>query len=124
MAAQLLMAASVVGAIVIAAFLTNGEGLPNHLRWNPGFAAPDGFLSWLLMWWQLWGMAIPMLAVGLWSLRREDALPWVLFGGGLLCLFDGLARLAFAVLGSEVPVGAACALVGAPLFAVLLWRTR
>ena len=47
-----------------------------------------------------------------------------LVGGGVLCVFDGVARLGFTIVGSEVPVGAACALVGAPLFALLLWRTR
>lgn len=78
-------AAVVLGAVLMTLFLSNGEGLPHHLRWHPGFSAPDGFLSWLLMWWQLWGLAIPMLLLGLWSLRRDDALAWTLFGGGLLC---------------------------------------
>lgn len=47
-----------------------------------------------------------------------------LLGGALLCAFDGVARVGFVVVGSEVPVGAACALIGAPLFAVLLWGSR
>ncbi|MFA5938848.1 MAG: acyltransferase [Sinimarinibacterium sp.] len=78
-------AAIALGAVLIGLFLSNGEGLPNHLRWMPGFAAPDGFLSWLLMWWRLWGVAVPVLLIGLWSLRRDDALAWTLFTGGLLC---------------------------------------
>lgn len=45
-----------------------------------------------------------------------------LVGGGLLAGLDGVARAAFAVVGSELPVGALCALLGAPLLAVLLLR--
>ncbi|MEQ1439976.1 acyltransferase [Fontimonas sp. SYSU GA230001] len=78
-------AAAVLGLALMLLFLRNGQGLPNHLRWAPGFAAPGGLLSWLWMWWQLWGLAIPALLIGLWSLRRDDALAWTLFGGGLLC---------------------------------------
>jgi iron complex transport system permease protein len=45
-----------------------------------------------------------------------------LTGGGLLAALDGLARAAFALVGSELPVGALCALMGAPALAVLLVR--
>jgi iron complex transport system permease protein len=45
-----------------------------------------------------------------------------LVGGGLLAGLDGVARGAFAVVGSELPVGALCALLGAPLLALLLVR--
>ncbi len=41
-------------------------------------------------------------------------------GGGLLAGLDGLARGAFVVVGSELPVGALCALVGAPILALVL----
>jgi iron complex transport system permease protein len=45
-----------------------------------------------------------------------------LVGGGLLAGLDGVARGAFVVVGSELPVGALCALLGAPLLGLLLWR--
>jgi iron complex transport system permease protein len=45
-----------------------------------------------------------------------------LVGGGLLAGLDGLARGAFVVVGSELPVGALCALLGAPVLALLVWR--
>jgi len=45
-----------------------------------------------------------------------------LLGGATLCAVDAAARGAFVVLGSEPPVGALCALLGAPGFAWLLWR--
>jgi len=45
-----------------------------------------------------------------------------LMGGGLLAGLDGVARGAFALVGSELPVGALCALLGAPILAVLLVR--
>jgi len=47
-----------------------------------------------------------------------------LCGAGLLAALDGLARAAFAVWGTELPVGAVCALVGAPALAVVLARAR
>lgn len=43
-------------------------------------------------------------------------------GGGLLAALDGAARGAFVVIGSELPVGAVCALVGAPVLALVLIR--
>lgn len=45
-----------------------------------------------------------------------------LCGAGTLAALDGVARAAFVVVGSELPVGAMCALLGAPLLAVLLVR--
>ena len=45
-----------------------------------------------------------------------------LVGGGALAALDGVARGAFAVFGSELPTGAVCALLGAPLLAFLLVR--
>ena len=45
-----------------------------------------------------------------------------LCGGALLCGLDGVARAAFALVGSELAVGALCALLGAPAFAILLLR--
>jgi iron complex transport system permease protein len=50
-------------------------------------------------------------------------LPAAAFGGAaLLVLLDAAARGAFVVVGGELPVGALCALLGAPGFAWLLWR--
>ncbi len=45
-----------------------------------------------------------------------------LFGAAALALFDGVARVSFAFLGTELPVGALTALVGAPIFALSLAR--
>lgn len=45
-----------------------------------------------------------------------------LFGAAVLVAFDGVARLSFGFLGSELPVGALTAVVGAPLFAFTLAR--
>jgi iron complex transport system permease protein len=45
-----------------------------------------------------------------------------IMGGGLLAGLDGAARGAFSLVGSELPVGALCALLGAPVLAVLLVR--
>ena len=45
-----------------------------------------------------------------------------LIGAGVLAALDGVARGVFAVVGSELPVGAICALVGAPALALMLVR--
>src|SRR5690606_5162477 len=45
-----------------------------------------------------------------------------LFGAAALVIFDGAARVGFSVLGTELPVGALTALVGAPLFVLALAR--
>jgi iron complex transport system permease protein len=46
----------------------------------------------------------------------------LLAGGAMLVLCDLVARFSFQWLGTEPPVGAATALVGGPLFLVLLRR--
>lgn len=59
------------------------------------------------------------------TLSRDDrlALPAsALVGAGALVAFDALARGSFALFDSEIPTGALCAVIGAPLFAVGLWR--
>jgi iron complex transport system permease protein len=71
------------------------------------------------------GLLIPHAVRRIWGSDDRLVIPAsAVLGGALLCAFDGAARLGFAVVGSEVPVGAACALMGAPLFAVLLWGSR
>jgi iron complex transport system permease protein len=45
-----------------------------------------------------------------------------LVGGAFLLACDLLARLSFPVFGTQAPVGALTALVGAPVFFVLLHR--
>lgn len=59
------------------------------------------------------------------TIARDErlALPAsALVGAAALVLFDALARGSFAVFDSEIPTGALCAIIGAPLFAVGLWR--
>ena len=71
------------------------------------------------------GLLVPHAVRLLFSVDERAVLPLsALLGGGLLCAFDGVARLGFGLFGSEVPVGACCALLGAPAFALLLWRKR
>src|SRR5690606_33074249 len=74
--------AGALGLLLVWLLYTNGHDLPNHLRWAPGFSAPDGFWSWVVMWWQLWGLAIPALVLCVLFLRRGGALPWTLLLGG------------------------------------------
>lgn len=59
------------------------------------------------------------------TLSRDErlALPAAaLVGGAALVGFDAAARGAFALFDSEIPTGALCAVIGAPLFALGLWR--
>jgi iron complex transport system permease protein len=69
------------------------------------------------------GLLVPHALRRLVSVDERALLPAsALLGGALLCAMDAVARAAFVVLGSEPPVGALCALLGAPGFAWLLWR--
>jgi iron complex transport system permease protein len=71
------------------------------------------------------GLLVPHAVRRLFTVDERALIPLsALLGGALLCAFDGVARLGFGMFGSEIPVGAACALLGAPAFAVLLWRSR
>ncbi len=55
---------------------------------------------------------------------RPVILASVVVGGGALAGLDGVARGAFAVVGSELPVGALAALIGAPALAALVIAER
>jgi iron complex transport system permease protein len=78
-------------------------------------AGPIGFV----------GMVVPHALRLLLGPDHRLLVPASALGGAIfLTLCDGVARLAFVRLGSEVPVGVLTALVGGPLFLVLLWRKR
>ena len=67
------------------------------------------------------GLLVPHLARLVWGHRHRALLPAAFLGGGtLLTLADTLARTAVAP--RELPVGIVTALVGVPLFALLLRR--
>jgi len=67
------------------------------------------------------GLVVPHAARRLWTPVHRELLPVVfLLGGAFLVLADGLARTVVRPL--ELPVGAVTAIVGVPLFAILLRR--
>ena len=66
--------AGLLGGALAGWLMSLGQGLPNHLRWAPGFSAPGGFLSWLEMWWRLWGLSLPAALLGAMLFRRQGAL--------------------------------------------------
>jgi iron complex transport system permease protein len=68
------------------------------------------------------GLAVPHAVRRLWSPLHRNVLPLGFLGGGVfLVLADAVARTAVRPL--ELPAGVVTALVGVPLFAVLLRRT-
>jgi iron complex transport system permease protein len=67
------------------------------------------------------GLIVPHMGRLIWGHRHRTLLPVSFLGGGtLLALADTLARTAVAP--RELPVGIVTALVGVPVFAVLLRR--
>jgi iron complex transport system permease protein len=67
------------------------------------------------------GLMVPHLCRGFWGQRHRALLPASFLGGGaLLVLADTAARVAVAP--RELPVGIVTALIGVPLFALLLRR--
>ena len=67
------------------------------------------------------GLVVPHAVRRLWTPMHRQLLPAVFFlGGAFLVLADGLARTVVRPL--ELPVGAVTAIVGVPLFAILLRR--
>jgi iron complex transport system permease protein len=75
------------------------------------FAGPIGFV----------GIIVPHALRRLVGADHRLLLPAATFGGAaFLVIADSAARLTFAVTGSEPPVGVLTALVGAPLFLVIL----
>jgi iron complex transport system permease protein len=71
------------------------------------------------------GLLVPHLVRRLVGPDHRRVLPLsFLFGGATLVACDLLARVTFRLLGTEPPVGAITALIGGPLFLVLLARRR
>jgi iron complex transport system permease protein len=71
------------------------------------------------------GLLVPHLTRRLWGHDARISVPSsALLGGSLLVLADLGARLLFGWLGSEPPVGVLTAVLGGPLFLVLLARKR
>jgi iron complex transport system permease protein len=69
------------------------------------------------------GLLVPHAVRRLGSSDDRVVIPLsALVGAGTLAALDGVSRAAFVVVGSELPVGAVCALLGAPLLALLLVR--
>ena len=67
------------------------------------------------------GLVVPHAVRRIWTPMHRELLPIVFFlGGAFLVLADGLARTIVRPL--ELPVGAVTAIVGVPLFAILLRR--
>jgi iron complex transport system permease protein len=67
------------------------------------------------------GLIVPHVARRLWGHHHRTLLPASFLGGGLLLtVADTVARTALAP--RELPVGIVTALLGVPLFAVLLRR--
>jgi len=67
------------------------------------------------------GLIVPHLARGTWGHRHRALLPASFIGGGaLLAIADTLARTVVAP--RELPVGVVTALIGVPVFALLLRR--
>ncbi len=72
-------------------FLQPAAGMDRHMVWAPGFTAPEGLWSWVLMWWQLWGLFFVALALGLSRWRQFNPQMLGLGLGALLCF--GFANL-------------------------------
>lgn len=71
------------------------------------------------------GLLVPHVVRRLVGPDHRKVLPLsFLFGGATLVACDLLARVTFRLLGTEPPVGAITALLGGPLFLVLLARRR
>lgn len=81
--------AAVLGLTLASAFLLSGND--QHLRWAPGFSADGGWADWALMWWRLWGLAIPLAVVALpLLLRAPNRLRAAVLAGAMLFVFANL----------------------------------
>ncbi|HMR79616.1 MAG TPA: iron chelate uptake ABC transporter family permease subunit, partial [Polyangiaceae bacterium] len=71
------------------------------------------------------GLIVPHAARRMLGPDHRSLIPAaMLLGASTLVFCDLAARVAFHYLGTEPPVGAVTALVGGPLFLVILYRTR
>lgn len=71
------------------------------------------------------GLVVPHLLRPFMGNYQPRLLPFcMLLGAAVLLVSDTLSRLSFLAFSSEVPVGAITALLGAPIFVAILFRTK
>ncbi len=57
--------ATILSAFFYLQFVAGGIQREHFLGWSPGWTAPGGLWSWIVMWLTLWGLMIPTTIVGL-----------------------------------------------------------
>lgn len=62
-------------------FLEGGIENPDFIQWRPGWTAEGGLLKWLVMWLKIWGLMVPIAALGLLALRGKPRSTQAFFVG-------------------------------------------
>jgi hypothetical protein len=78
-------------------FLRGGIQVEHFQSWAPGWTSQGGFLSWMMLWLRVWGIAIPLalFAFARWAWKKDSAsVTAKLFVGSYFLLF-GLGNLVF-----------------------------
>lgn len=98
-----------------------------QLGWLPGFTAPHGLLSWLIMWTGLWGALLPLALAGLTQLRARPcpAALWLASGWWLFAFANLVRTQPIPWDNSKLFLWAYLGLAGlATLALARLWRSR
>lgn len=77
--------AGVVSGSLYAVFLAGKIANPHFFGWMPGYTATGGFVGWLILWWRLFGVMLPLAAWAMWIIfRRLTPAARGFFGGGTI----------------------------------------
>jgi len=87
--------AGLLSTILYLKFINGGIQNPHFMQLMIGWTAPHNLWAWLKMWWQIWGIFVPLSGVGLWLIKNRPgriklfyASFWLIFLLGNLILFQ------------------------------------
>jgi hypothetical protein len=73
--------AGIISIALYLLFISGGIENPDFIRWYPGWNSKGGFLGWVVMWFKLWGLTLPMAILGFVLLRKTSLIIQTFFAG-------------------------------------------
>lgn len=80
--------AGVLSTLLYLKFVSGGIDNPEFMRVRLGWTSVGGLAGWIQLWWNIWGVFLPLAAVGTaWIWQSKKALDYKLFLAGFWILF-------------------------------------
>lgn len=68
-----IISAGLISGVLYLTFISGGIENESFAKWLPGWSSKGGVLGWLTMWFQIWGVMLPIAIAGLFAVRHDRA---------------------------------------------------